>query len=202
MPEATELPPLASVADVQETIGGDLDVNEAHLERLLTSASAAVRDATGQILSRATTTVPVVVDDRPRVRLYQHPVVAVEQIQLDGRDLDGWALIGGELDRPGGWAATRRTVYVTYTHGYDPVPQAIRDLVVQLVLAALAKLDDAGMLGAEPGVRQESISGNAYSVTYGSDDPSPSSVFELSDRTRRWLRDTWGVGNVSTVTSR
>lgn len=202
MSSTEQLPPLATVDDVEAMLSEPLDANTYHVERLLHAASASVRDATGQIITRTTTTAPVVATDSSRLKLYQHPVVSVEQVTIDGVPVHDWRLVGGELERPGGWSADRRDVHVTYTHGWDPVPDALVTLVVQLTLAALSKIAEDGMIGAEPGVRQESVSANAYAVTYGSDDPSPSSVFELSDRTKRWLRDGWGRGSAGMAGSR
>lgn len=111
--------------------------------------------------------------------------------------MEDWKFRSGQLYRLGGWGTLPEDLVVTYTYGYATIPTPVVDLVVQLVLAALKKVEDDGMLGIEPGIRQESISEATYAVTYGSDEPVPISVFDLPARTRQWLRSTYGIGAVS-----
>lgn len=200
------LAPLVSVASAQELLGRDLtDAENRHLEKLLAVASDTVRDAAGQLLSRTTTTVRLIGSSSRRLRLPQIPVVSVDQIVIDGTITapTSWRLLGGELDRAGGWSGCDDVeVEVTYTHGWDPVPGPVQALVIQLAAAAVARLEEDGLFGSMPGIVQESISPNSHAVTWGSDEPAPSSVFELPERTRRWLRRDYGLGEVFTVGSR
>lgn len=148
---------LASVADA-ERLGYTLPPDLA--EALLARASARLRRAAGQQISRTETTIRLRADSRGLVRLPAPPVVevaaVVAAVEDGGAELDGWVWDG--RDRVCGLTGD---VVVTYTHGLDPIPDELLDLVCQ-VAARLAQEPDSGGMAA--GVRSESI--DDYSVTY------------------------------------
>lgn len=193
---------LATVADVEALLGRTLTLAESnHVTTMLDSASEAVREAAGQQFTRATSTVTLPVSDGTRLVLPQRPVVSVQSVSVDGTTDTSWALVSGELRRAGGWMlrSLPGRVTVTYTHGYAAVPRPVRDLVATLAVAAMEKAS-SGALGS--GARQEAISGDSYSVTYAAPKDATISPFELPDRTRQWLRQSYGHGDAYVAVSR
>lgn len=185
---------LATVADLEALLGRTLSTAEAtHATTLLDSASEAVRVAAGQQFSRATTTVRLATPDTSRLGLPQRPIVSVDAVTVDGNPDTGWAFVGGELVRPGGWRHGAE-VAVTYTHGYLTVPRPVRDLVCHVAAAALVTTP-GGLLGNPRGIQQEQFGGNM--VTYSVEDGGY--VFELPERTVRWLRTTYGNSDAGMV---
>jgi hypothetical protein len=139
------LPPLATIADLEDRLGRSLSTDEtARAYALLQDASAKVRAYTGQQITQSTST------DRIRARngvarLPQRPVTAVTAVaDIAATSLDAtWA--GGEqlgLYFDG-------YVDVTYTHGYATVPD---DIVT--VVAGVAARSFSGYL-AGPAVWQQ-----------------------------------------------
>lgn len=153
------LPPLATVADV-EAISGAPVANTDRVERLLAMASAAVRTYCHQSLSLVTfDEVMLPSEGTGLLTLAELPVRDVHQILLGTR----WGLwwmggsfearargipiedfwgdytwdAAGRLRRLDGFAWGERydPVWVTYTHGYDPVPDEIVGLVATKVHA-------------------------------------------------------------------
>jgi hypothetical protein len=122
---------------------------------VLADASAAVRAYTGQTISAATTTA------RTRVRwgearLSQRPVTTVDEAAaVDGTVLTGWEWDG--LDRLTG--LTDDVVDITYTHGWEPVPDDVIGVVCAIAARSLPG-------DADPGIVSEAIAG--YSYTRGS----------------------------------
>ncbi|WP_289294382.1 hypothetical protein, partial [uncultured Reyranella sp.] len=176
----------------------------ARAQQHLHAASEAVREAAGGPISETTSTLTVHSDGEGSwLRLPVHLVTAVDQVLVDGDPVLDWRLVNGRLWRAagGGRSDQPTPVEVTCTHGYPEVPEPVRVLVIQLALVAAQHIEDDGLLGPTPGVRQESISATAYAVTFGSDDPVPSTVFEINDRTRRWLRTSYGPGAAAMVGS-
>ncbi|MFF4536546.1 hypothetical protein [Streptomyces aureus] len=157
------LPPLATAADLQAAGASGTD---AALEMALRRASARVRRYTRQditFVENETITLPggervlrlpqypLVVDD-------SHPLAVVEVADFSGvewtaiEDRD-YARIGNELTRGYPWQAPNRLmgwpwnralgiwgpkVRVTYSHGYEEVPDDIVDVVLDLATMNLA----------------------------------------------------------------
>lgn len=166
-------PPLATTADLTTYLNGrQLSDAQTALAQLLLNAVSEVirgRDVTGQILSRATTTVELLVDpSEPWITLPQQPVVSVAAVKVGDQPVidSDYRRVGGRLFRYCGWysASTTTTVVpridpptveVTYTHGYDPVP-------ADVVTAACMWVDTA--MGGSVPVRSKQI--GDYSVSY------------------------------------
>lgn len=184
--------PLATVADITAR-GVTIDEAEVPLvETYLESASAAVRDAAGTPISRATSTVALPAPAGAWLRLPALPVVDVAAVTADGEEVGGWRLIGHRLHRGAGWGCTPVEVAVTYTHGLAEVPADIVDLVcriaVQTLIAHRGEADGTGIAAGD--IRSERI--GDYSVTYG-DDGSITEL-ELSERLTERLRGRFGGG--------
>lgn len=132
------------------------DLNAAAAELALASASAVIRNWTRQTITR-------VVDDVATLRvlhteelvLPQRPVVSVSQVRVNSLTLLDWVLSGDRLLRTGGWRRLPGTttypdpglVEVTYTHGYDEVPDEIR--AVCLDLASMTLTNPRGLRESE-----------------------------------------------------
>lgn len=148
-------PFLASPEALAERTGrswGDPDVQDA-----LRRASARFRGAVGHPVSRVVGDAIVLNGDGSNLLLLPAaPVVAVTEVKLDDVAITDWELAeDGRLRRWSGWPNAYRNVAVTYTHGYDPVPEDVSDAV----------LDAAeGTLNANPGVTSMAVGGE--SVTF------------------------------------
>ena len=87
---------------------------------------------------------------------------------VEGTDFEVYTdrLIRVRSGRDRSWVRKRKAITVSYNGGYNPIPEALRDICVRIVArayqagAAFAATADAA------GIRQETI--DNYSVTYGS----------------------------------
>lgn len=167
------LAPLATVGDLAArgvtVAAGELGIAGVYLG----VASAAVRDAAGVPISRATSTVALEGNPGRWLRLPGPPVTAVSAVLLDGEAVTGWRKVADMLWRAEGWMASLcepSEVTVTQTHGLPEVPADIVDLACRLTVTALVAYrsqPDGEGLAATGSVRQESL--GDYSVTYGAD---------------------------------
>jgi hypothetical protein len=151
---------LATLEDVEAVLGRDLTDGEfLRVDRLLAMASKKVRTHTGQFFEVVENDLLELVPDAwGQVRLPQRPVTAVASVSVDGEtmDADGYTWTAqGALSRTYGYWWT--PVTVTYTHGYDTIPDDVAQVVAELVVAQFAT--------PPGGVRSETIGG--YSVSYG-----------------------------------
>lgn len=160
--------PLATVGDLEGRLGRTFDVAEtARATLLLQDASAAVRGYTGQQFTEATTTVRV----KPRkglVRLPQRPVTAVTAVEdTNGNAVlhtwrgDDTVSVSGNTPDTWAWEPWRNgltSVDVTYTHGYDEVPDDIIAVVCQIAGRAMGHAADT------TGMQSETIGEYSYSV--------------------------------------
>lgn len=165
------LDPLATVADL-EARGLAVDLEETAVVNVyLGVASAAVREAAGTAISRTTSTITLDGVPGQRLTLPGPPIVSVDQVSVDGRELTGWKVTNGRLWNAGGWSGREPSeVEVTYTHGLLSVPDDIVDLVCRMVAAALMayRSEDGGAgLAADKEVTSERL--GDWSVTYGAD---------------------------------
>lgn len=162
---------LATPADVVARLGRAFTAMEdVRVGPLLTDASAAVRAYTGQTLTLVEDDVARLRQQRRFLTLPQRPVTDVTSVvDADGTEVgfswyegDDQVYIGGvsairiDLDFP---MPDWRPLTVTYSHGYDPVPDDIIAVVCGVTLRAL------GRTPLESGVQQQSIAG--YSETIG-----------------------------------
>lgn len=136
-----------------ERMHGKVDAEPvtAQLER----ATALIRSECNQHISRATSTVKVNGTWERELVLPEWPVVSVESITVDGRAVAlaavevttrsiRWA--GGHRHRygarggfPANWGGPDAVVEVTYAHGFDPVPDAVKWLCVDLAAAEVSR---------------------------------------------------------------
>lgn len=158
------LPPLATVAELEAALQRTLDSAQAELA--LRRASARVRRYTGQVLSLVENETIDLPGGERVLRLPQYPLVidedrlltvveladfsGLEWTALENRD---YSRLGNELSRGYPWQAPTRLmgwpwnraqgvwapkVRVTYSHGYEEVPDDILDVVLDLATMNLS----------------------------------------------------------------
>lgn len=147
---------LATLADVENVLIRPItDADEvAAVEFNLLVVSSAIRNYCEQTLDRVTGDV-VTLDQEggPLLFLPELPVVSVSAVRENGTLLTvgtHYKLTGnGVLVRQGGlnWYRGVQTVQVTYTHGYNPVPDDIRGVCAR----AASRLFQAGLRAEETG---------------------------------------------------
>lgn len=166
----------ASVTDVVDFLQVDISTDSqiASAERALTAASAAIRNYTKQTIEQVADD-EVTFDGKGGARLYlpQLPVVSVSKVVEDGETLvDGTDYkLGayGILHRLEGneWAEGLQNITVTYTHGYETIPDDIVDVCTRAAARAyqlgLRSAEDAGV----PGVASKQL--GDFAVTYASE---------------------------------
>lgn len=149
--------PLANEGDFEARLGRDLqDLERPRALALLTDASARVRRVSGQTISLATTTArftPVWHVRKFGILLPQWPIVTVDTVIGDDlADVDVTWVSGTNF------IETWVPVTVTYTHGYDPVPDDIVAVVCQVAGRAF------GMKPEAAGITSESLGAYSYST--------------------------------------
>ena len=176
--------PLATVADL--TALGIDTTNTALVGSLLASVSAAVRDAAGVLISRATSTITIEGTREQWLPLPGNPVLSVTGVELDGTTVTDHKLIGGRLWRPRGWQSTYAPseVRLTLVHGYDPVPADIVKMVCTFVAAGIHEATEG--IGANRGKSSERADDYQISFTRGEDEVVD--MTELPQRTKDALR--------------
>ena len=149
------LPPFATAAELAAMVQAPVDAAAADLA--LASASAVIRRWTRQTITRVTDDVAQLrVINCDELVLPQRPVVSVSEVKVNALVLNDWVLSGDRLLRTGGWRYLPGTstypdpgiVQVTYTHGWDEIPDDVRAVCLDL---ASSTVSNPGML------RQESI---------------------------------------------
>lgn len=149
--------PLATVDDVEARLGRVLTESESlRIQALLADASAAVRGWTGQTFTRGEQT----------ATLWHKS--CCDEIRLTGKDIADLVAVDEddadvELEQvgPNRWTASwSGALTLTYTAGWDPIPDDIVAVVAQVAGRALGVNLDAS------GITQEST--GPFSVSYGS----------------------------------
>lgn len=172
--------PLATLADYTVRHGTPEDSDK--VEALLADAESLVREVTGLTISLVEDDeVTLAGDESGQVVLPEYPVVSVASVLVDGATLATdtyrwWEW--GAIDRISGGRFTYgpRTITVTYTHGWDPVPSWIIALVCGMVQRALPA-------HVTEGVRSETY--DEHTVTFAS--PEGGAVLWLTGEEQRRL---------------
>lgn len=157
-------------------------------------ASTAVREAAGVPISQTTSTVLLEGPASEWLTLPGPPIVSVASVELDGEAVTDYRLRSHRLWRACGWSPTCEPseVEVVQTHGLNPVPSDIVDLVCRIAATALAdyRADPEGAGLAAGDIRSERI--GDYSVTYG--DSGLITTMELPDYLCERLAARFGGG--------
>jgi hypothetical protein len=181
------LAPLATTADLTAR---KIDTSEsAAVAVLLASASAAVRDAAGCSISRATVTVQTPGTPEQWLTVPGWAVTAVEDVLVDDVAAT-FKMVGGRLWRACGWqpGCEPTNVTMTITEGVVDVPADIIDLVCSLVAGGLSALEDE--YDPKRGMSYERIDDYQYGMQTGDDEIV--SPMELPERTKASLAQRFG----------
>jgi len=181
------LAPLASSADLTNRKIDTTDT--AAVNALLASASAAVREAAGCTISRATVTVETPGTPEQWLTIPGWAVTSVTDVLVDGAAVT-FKKVGGRLWSAGGWqpSCEPTNVTMTITEGVTDVPEDIIDLVCSLVAGGLAAV--AGGFDPKRGMSYEKIDDYQYGMSTGADEVV--SVMELPERTKHSLAERFG----------
>lgn len=199
-----ELPPLATAADLDAR--GITPASDAQAVALLAAASAAVREAAGYVISRTPSTVTLPAPDGQWLPL-PGAVLSVESVSINGVAEPDFTLVDGMLWRHWGWRrhvswqsyrGALPRVTVTYTHGYEPVPADIVDLVCALVGSAVAAAEGGYQATAGLQSRTRQIDDYRETDTYETGSAGVVGRMEIPKPTRDWLRNRF-FGGVSTT---
>lgn len=168
--------PLASVVDLEQRLGEDVDSGRG-AAAIMDASAAVVAYCGGWEFVRATRTVTVKVPPSRRVRLGQLPVHSVTTVvdlkdnpltfEFDGIDT---VSISMNLDdfafEP--WSSDIRNVKITYDGGFDTVPDDIVAVVCQIAGRALGTTpQDAALSSERLGEWSVSVRGAAASGALG-----------------------------------
>lgn len=107
------------------------------LNQLLSAGSRAFRRETRQHISRVVDdTVTLDPEGSTVLLLPELPVTAVTSLTINGVAVDVAGLWSekGIIRRSAAFPRTFRSVQVTYTHGYDPIPEDVAEAVVDYVI--------------------------------------------------------------------
>lgn len=124
---------LVSTEAFAEYVGTAHDPSDVQVIRALEIASelvrAEVRQTVDAVTEEAWTTDGTGSD---AIVLPQLPVTEVVTVEVDGEEVTDWTLSGaGVLIRDDGyWPHGRQNVVITYSHGYDVVPEGLQTLVL------------------------------------------------------------------------
>jgi len=186
--DLTDLKALRPVAEADEPLAS----------AMLAAASAAIVEAAGSPIVKKTSTVKLVTVPGRRLRLPGGPIREVLSVKIDGDDVDGWVLRGDSLWRRTHWqtSAIPVEVEVTYTHGYDEVPEDIVYLTCLLASSAMAEAGEG--LESRAGLAYESI--DDYRVGFEQGQFASTSAIEIPAGTRAMLRRRFGNAVGMTVT--
>lgn len=165
--------------------------------RLLASVSSSIRAAAGQPISKGTYTVTIPSEASRKLDLPTRPVTDVASVALDGHIIEDWKLLGNALYREGMWHMPGQTpvpVTVTFTAGYDPVPEDVVRLVCSFVAAGLVQ-DESGGPGAHRDMAYERIDDGQVGYRQGADEVVDAT--ELPKATKDALRARFGSPGIS-----
>ena len=151
---------LASLEDYAIVAGTDVPTGDdaTRITRLIELASAAVERYCGRAFEEVADDEVAITVTTGALRLPNGPVSTLTSVTLDDEEVDLDGVTVNALGYvSGSWACG--TYEVVYTHGFDPIPDDVIDVVCSLVWARV----NAGT----PGVSQESL--GDWSASYGAD---------------------------------
>lgn len=186
--------PLASLSDLSARGVAVAEAEEVIAETMLAAASEAVREAAGSAISEETSTVTLMGASGALLRLPSVPVRAVQAVSVNGEPVTDFTLTGDSLWRAGGWCGDGRpaAITVTFTHGFQTVPEDIVNLVCMFAIAGMHEASQ----GSRAGLAYESI--DDYRVGYQQGAEATASAIEVPERTARMLRARFGGGTYVT----
>lgn len=167
--------PLATSDDLVDRLGRDLsDLETPRAAALLADASARFRFEARQQISESSSTARLRVD-HGRIDLPQYPVTAVTAVRNDANtNIDvqwstpsSWIYVGS-VDRFDLDYRTCEYLNVTYTHGFDPVPDIVIAVICQMAGRALGvTLESTAITGEGLGAYNYTVGGAAAAGGFG-----------------------------------
>lgn len=142
--------PLATVDELETHLGRDVDADQA--QQWLELASGAVRAYCGWNLAREETTFYFEGTGTSLITLPTLELISVEEVRANGTAVDADTIVWSRQGQghTAGSCWLRRTQYaVDVTHGYDPVPDLLR--LVTLDLASRQVHNPMGLVSATVG---------------------------------------------------
>lgn len=133
--------PFASAANLAAKLGITEDALDSDRATLaLENASGVIRDRCGWSISRETVTDTLDGDGGRSLWLPTLKLVDVASVAVGGQTLTvekdfDWTAYG-KLIRAGHWPHRPRSITITYTHGYDPVPDGVRAVCLKLAVSS------------------------------------------------------------------
>ena len=212
------LTPLASPSDLCTRLGTEVPTpgtpEYKQIESLLSDASGEIRASIGQQLSRATSTIwlyPDGYEERRRngrkltmsyVDIPATPVVSIEEVAVDGETL-----------YEGDYFIRHHTMFLpqvyddsdiklTYTHGFDPLPDELVKWTCILAAGALNAVESTGALGVTAGISQHTVSIDDYTEGWANYTGNKAPGMSLPPDVVIRLRASYGAGGISTVSFR
>ena len=166
------------------------------VERMIRSASSAVRDAAQSPILQARSTVEVTAMPAKILRLPGLPISEIHSVTVAGVAVTGWVQIEAGVYLASGWSRDGlERVTVDYTHGLTSVPEDIKDLVARMVIASLLAAEDGGDGLAMSNGRVSSLAIDDYKEAYATgDEVETVTEMTLPERTRLSLAARFGAG--------
>lgn len=207
----SELPPLATVTDIEARLGRPLTTAEqARVAALLADASGKVRDYTGQAFTIVTDDTVKLRAQQGEIRLPQRPVLSVSSVtavgaggapdlvvvgwQWDGLDIIRTISTSPVINLPELWYEDEAEAYpgtyrIVYSHGGGSTPAGVLAVVAAMVMRTLtAPTMAAGLTGETIG---------PYS--YRTDGSGVGTAVILTDDDRRALKQYRRTSGMSMV---
>lgn len=147
--------PFASADELAERLGVTFDeAEESRATSLLTTASGLIQAEARQRIEKVDgDELTLRGRNEPRLLLPERPVISVASVSQGGTELSSsvWYLDSDELVRKGGWYTNFLAGYewdgsgwgspdieivVTYTHGYETIPEAIKGVCLEAAVRA------------------------------------------------------------------
>lgn len=159
----------AQVSDYEVLHGSEVDPAKVQAE--LNRATAAIQSMCRQALTRATSTVAIKGTWDREILLPERPVVSVSDVTVNGRAVEGFEVTGRSLlwssstrflggaraGFPANWGGPDCLVGFTYTHGFDPIPDDLVALCVDMAAMSISVPVGARTESTSLGSYQESI---------------------------------------------
>lgn len=153
MPQSTtQLPPLAPASALAARLGRD--ASDPQLIAELQAASSRFRSAVRRPITRIENDRIVLDGTGARtLRLPSAPVLDVAAVTVGGIDVEVMASRNGLIRRLDSrlWPDALGAVHVTYTHGFDPVPDDVVDAVLESAEARIAGAHARGLSSLQVG---------------------------------------------------
>lgn len=158
--------PLATVEELAAYLGREIDEEDPSAILALNIASDLIRNFCGHSITQVEDD-EIILDGTGTqlLLLPATPVTEVASVEVDGEELEeddyAWSRRGWIVRTDGYyWPTDPSSIAVTYTHGYETVPDSVKGVALALA---------GRVVDGSSGIKQESI--GSYSVTYA--DPSP-----------------------------